>query len=318
MLDIKKYDVGINLIYSQEGLKEFIKDIKQKITGKDEHGVKKNDKKPGIQINTADKYYSNEARKSLKDLKLYIEKFYLNDNWLNNQTLIDSEIEIKDVCQELNFNGKLGANPLENIKNGISWRKSIIDKYIPHVKNFVKEIDQIDKTLKNKTNGTSPDDADIAEKIKLVEKAINEMDNLPDPLASFPKINGVGLGNKYPTAEKNKNGWELSIKVSDKFEKKDTSPSLTKEQIKEAANLILTVLELDDDFSGVNLPWLDHSDGSKFNRWLQDTDEGVFLQYYSKFDYHSGDDTYIYPLYHLIDEFATASTLERLIDRSIK
>src|SRR5690606_21308047 len=100
----------------------------------------------------------------------------------------------------------------------------------------------------------------------------------------------------------------------------DVLPALDKEGVIRAAKIILSCY----DYNNYIVPnlfdftWLDHSDGSKFNEWIYDADNSVYMEYYDYFYHQAPERMWTEPVQYMMDTHKLASALERWIDRSIK
>lgn len=294
---------------SQEGLGQMFTRLKNFVQGKDEHGIKGDEKKPGAKLKSGEKWWSDEYRKEIEQVRDAVKRYYLNPNWLDKQKLITGDVDGTGIAGPLNFNGELGDNPLGNVQKGIEWAHAKEKQWVGIVSIYEKEIRKIDNRVKQETVGSG----NIGDEgHALVEKAFQQMQALPEP--KLPDDKTCGLGNIGLKVGREGSIDAVAVKP---YVTKSRMKALTKEQIIEAAKLILLLLDHDYVYSRVKTPgWLDHSDGHKFNEWLNDNYESTYMDYYD-FDHHTMDQLYIDCLDSLVDEPLTLTALEKWIDRSI-
>lgn len=298
-------------VISQEGLGSLITSMKNTLTGRDKHGVKGSDAKPG-EMAKAEKAWSNEAREQLKKLKEAVTKFYLNDNWISKQTLVTGEISGTEIAPALNFNGELGKDPLDNVNKGIGWATKWSSQWLGIVGDVANKV----KSINDATHSVFKQGSDEVTLEAQVKMAIKQFNAISDPINKFPKPQGCGLGNIAPVVEDVKargvDKWVITAVV--KSPKEGNVQALTKDQIKEAGSLIIKLIE------GIEISkwfsWLDHSDGSKLNAWFDKHDD-LFWEYYDRFDHHAADEIWVNVCDQLINEYAVIQALEKWIDRSI-
>lgn len=303
---------------SQEGLGSFITRIKNAVQGRDKHGVKGSDKKPGQKTDDEKvaKRYSKEGEEAFAELSKNLDKFYLNDNWLKDQEFVEGDVNCSDFGDLFVVGGK-AMGPFEGLEAMKKHVDEVIIKYDPALKEFEKQLMEINDRLYKLAENPSVEDDELVDRAKA---AIKQMGNLPSPLEKFPNISGTGMGNSKLVV---RDGRLVVTPSSDpKGKGLKELPALDKDGVKKAAKLIKSLLSWKKGEHYFNkMPdydWLDHSDGSKFNDRLFDADDEVFLDYYDKFDYQDGPDRFTYPVYKLYNEHRLASALERWIDRSIK
>ena len=296
---------------SQEGLFDLITKVKNALTGRDSKGIKPSDRKPGQKL-AEDREYTKEGRAAIKALQEALDKFYLNDKWLSNQTLINGDIKANDFSSALIMDNKIGTDPLSNIETAKKRIEAWSGKWYPIVKKFHDQIRMIDETVKNETKGAKPDDK---EAIKKVHEAIVAFNNLRLPTEDFPKFEGTSTGNLIVAVDKH--GYVNSTVTTTPISV-DTLPALNKEQIKRAAEYIKLFYSNDKSFIKEMpwLKWIDHSDGSSFNDFLYDIEDDSAEKYYT-YDHHAGDRMFIEGVWDLFDEYSVAKALEKWIDRSI-
>lgn len=294
---------------SQEGIGEMFTRLKNFVQGKDEHGIKGDEKKPGAKLKSGDKWWSDEYRKEIEQIRDAIKRYYLNPTWLDKQKFVTGSVDGKGIAGPLNFDGKLGDNLLENVHKGIAWTLQKEKQWIDIVTPYDRQIQTIDTRVKKATTDSGNTDEKA---LDLVVKAIKEMQSLPEP--KIPKDSSCGLGNRNLMFDKH---GHVSAMVVKPLQTADKVKALTKEQVIEAAKLLLELLDFDNVYARFKTPgWLDHSDGDEFNDWLNDDHESVYFEYY-EMDHHALDDKYVSCLFYLIDEPAVLGALEKLIDRSI-
>lgn len=297
---------------SQEGIGDLITKVKNLVTGRDEHGVKGSDTKPGAVIK-AEKSYSNEAKAQVKQLKDVIKRYYQNTNWISKQILVTGEVDGQGISPTLNFNGQLGNEPLTNIDKGISWADQWVDKWLAVVKERASKVKQINIDVVSFFKANEDDDKREA----CVKKAIQQFKALPDPFSKFPKPNGCGLGNRAPVILNIKargvTQW-LGVKVVKPLQEGNL-PALTKEQIHTAGDLIIKLL--DQEYDREYISWLDHSDGSVLNEWFEEHDH-LSGMYYTTTYHQSAEQIYLDGMNNLVDTYAVITALDKWIDRSIK
>lgn len=293
---------------SQEGIGDLFTKLKHYVQGRDEHGVKGEDDKPGVKVNSGDKWWSKEYDEEIKNIRDAIKRFYLNPNWLDKQKFVSGPVDPKGIAEPLNFNGSLGNDPLGNVEKGVNYVITKEKQWIPIVMEYDKKLQAIDKRVKQETIGSGV----VDEKGEaLVEKAIKEMHSLPKP--KYKPDGTCGLGNIGLVIKDD----SIAGKVLKPYDVPKSLPALTKEQVIKASQLILKVLDFDNVHGRMKTPsWLDHSDGHKFNSWLNDNYESTYFEYYDM-DHHALDDLYIDGLYDLFDQPNTLTALEKWIDRSI-
>lgn len=298
-----------NARIAMEGFGDLLLKLRKAITGKDEHGVKPSDRKPGSRINGNERY-STEGKKAVEELKLHLKKYYLNDHWLNGQKFVEGSVKADDISKTFEIDGKVETDVLGSIDKAINRVNAFSVKWEAILKEVDKTVQGIDKRVKQETRGAAEDDEEAVEKVR---QAIKDFNSIPDPLKRLPKFEGTSLGNLIPSI-KNK---ELSVttKVSPKGIAE--LPALNKEQVKTVANLIQRIYSDGLIRDMERIAWLDHSDGSDFNEWIYEADNDVYMDYYDLFYHQNADVLWIYGIFDLIDTHALASALERWIDRSI-
>lgn len=302
---------------STEGFVDLLRNVKNALTGKDSHGVKGTDKKPGQYVGMHDKrQYGPEGQKAIDELVKALDKYYLNDNWLNAQALETEEINGSDISIHLVIDNKLGNDPLGNIDIAIKRVENWVDKWHPHVAKFEQSVVDIDNRVKKETAGADLDDQVAIDK---VWAGIKEFKALKLPFDQMPKMEGTSLGNRVPHLNTTKHGSEIDYEIKVKPTPVAKMAPLTKEQIKKAANYIKLIYGKGDGLiKDIQwLSWLDHSDGSNFNDWLDEADNGAFMDYYM-YDHHAGNQMFVEGSWDFIDDYTLAAALERWIDRSIK
>lgn len=300
----------MDYIVSQEGIGEMFTKLKNFVQGKDEHGIKGDEAKPGVKLKSGSEWWSDKYKKEVAAIRDAIKRYYLNSNWLDKQGLVTGEVDAKGISGPLNFNGSLGNDPLGNIPKGLQWATSKEKEWMAIVNQYDVKIRQIDKKVKADTIGAGVID-DKGE--QLVINAIKEMVALPEP--TLPKDSTCGLGNLGPRVAKD---GSIEVAVLKPLQAPAKLPALSKEQIQVAAKLMLELLDYDYIHARVKTPyWLDHSDGHKFNDWLNNNYESTYFEYY-EFDHHSLDSQYVEPFYDLINEPELLVALEHWVDRSIK
>lgn len=298
---------------SNEGIGDLIKNIGRFITGKDEHGVRKDDKKPGKSVTDHSKWYTDEGKKEWDKLKDTLTRFYMNSNWLDNQTLVTGAIDAKDIASAFVFNGQLGNDPLGNVDKGIQYRSNFGKTWYSHVKGLADQANKIFKQLGRDTIGAkNTGEAGV----ELVRKAIKTLEALPDPLDKLPVPSSMGLGNRIPAVGKHGNLKFLTVKVAKEPVTNGKLPALNKEQIKHAAELILKLLDWDPVMEYIS--WPDHGDGSKLSDWIYDEDNDVYMELYDRFDQQGCDQKYVDAVRDLVDSRRVAAALETWIDASIQ
>jgi hypothetical protein len=300
---------------STEGFMDLLTKVKNALTGRDDKGVKPTDKKPGAHIGE-DREYSKEGQTAIKSLVVALDKYYLNDKWLNSQTFVTGQVKADDFSSSLVLDNKLGSDPLNNIDIARKRVNEWCREWEAIVGKLEKQVLDIDARVKKETAGASGDDEQA---IAHVKAAIEEFKSLKNPLKEIPKFNGTSLGNLIPV---NSNR-HLGVTVQTKPTSTPTLPALTKEQIKHAAGIIKAIYNYKDDDEFIKGPtfigWLDHSDGSTFSEWLHDVEEnGEDVDEYYMYDHHSASWLFIEGAWDLIDQHAIAKALEKWIDRSIK
>lgn len=307
---------------SQEGIGELITRVKNALAGRDKHGVNKSDKKPGQKIDDThvDKSYTDGSKTAYAELVKNLDKYYLNDNWLNGQEFVTGEVNAKDFSDYFVIDNT-AYDPFTGSEKARDFIRGFISKYIPLVKGLADAVEATDKRVRKATAGAAQDDK---EAIQLVKDAIVEMRSFTDPLTKIPAVQGTSLGNAIPSIKTQGKTQYLGheIKSDTKGKGHANLPALDKEGVKKAAAMIKQLLSWKDNEQYFpNTPsynWLDHSDGSNFNEWLNEADDDVFMEYYAHYDYHGGSQVWIEGIWYLVDENRIASALERWIDRSIK
>lgn len=299
---------------SQEGLGSFITRIKNAVQGRDEHGVKASDKKPGTDREYKDRYWSDEGKKALKELKDAITKFYLNDNWLNGQTFVEGTVSATNIAEHLQVDGKLDQDPFKTLEKGIHNAKEASAKWFGVVKELEHKVSAIDDQVKKETKGAALDDK---EAVKKVEAAISKMEKLVDIFDKLPRMASTSCGNRILGVHVYKTGKSVEAITKPEIVKIETMPALDKNGVKEAAKWMVKLLE-NEVVEWKWLGWLDHSDGSEFNDWIYDADNDVYMRYYDYFYHQGANRMYAEGPLALFDEYEVVYALARWIDRSIK
>jgi len=307
------------MTYSNEGFKELFYKVRKALTNKDEYGVKPQDRKPGAKVNDNPRW-TPEGKAAVDELNKALDKYYLNDHWLNGQIFVEGDVKASDFSKAFEMDGKV-SDPFAAIKASVEKIKQYENRWLPMVAKVEAEVRRLDKQLANETNGAALDDQTAIDKVKVV---IKEFEKLSHMAIDAPKFPGTTIGNHTLVVEKGRAGWEiLKVVVAKEPKGVDTLPALDKEGIKQAAQLIKKCYSYKDPLVEEHpildkLRWLDHSDGSKFNKWIYDADNDVYMDYYTIFYYQGPDSDWAYPPSYLIDDHQLASALERWIDRSIK
>lgn len=293
---------------SQEGIGEMFTRLKNYAQGKDEHGIKDDEKKPGTKIK-AEHWWSEEYEKEIKQIRDAIKRFYLNPNWLDKQKFVTGTVDGKGIAGPLNFDGKLGDDPLGNVPKGLQWTYAREKQWVTILNQYDQQLRNIDKRVKKETTGSGNTDEKAH---ALVIDAMKEMRALPEP--KLPKDNACGLGNRNLVLDKD---GHVETAVVKPLQISNTMKALTKEQVIEAAKLLLMLLDHEDVYDRIKGPsWLDHSDGDDFNEWLSDNYESDYMEYYD-FDHHTLDQIYMDGVFDLVDEPGLLAAIEKWIDRSI-
>ena len=298
---------------SNEGIGDMISSIGRFFTGKDEHGVRKEDMKPGAAVKDHTKWYTPDGKKEWDKLADTMKRFYMNPNWIDNQTLVTGTVDGSDISAALVFNGQLGNNPLGNVDKGIQYRSAFAKSWYPHVKKLADQANKIMDQLEKETAGAKGADEAAIEKVRQATKVLEA---LPEPLNNLPKPSGMGLGNLVPIVKKRDNLIYLSVAVAKDPKGTDKLPALNKEQIKHACELILKLLDWDPVIEYIS--WPDFGDGSKFVDWIYDADNDAYMDLYDRFSQQGCDQIYMDPVRSLINTRQVAAALEKWIDRSIQ
>ena len=294
---------------AMEGFGDLLLKLRKAITGKDEHGVKSTDRKPGSRINDHGEY-SNEGKQAVKELREHLKKYYLNDHWLNGQKFVEGPVKAGDISKVFEIDGKVETDVLGSIDKAVKRVNDFSIKWEAVLKGVDKKVQEIDKRVKQETKGADEDDEDAVDKVK---QAIKDFNAINDPLKQLPKFEGTSLGNLVPVV---KNG-ELSVTAKTPSKGIAELPALNKEQVKAVAKVIDSIYSTGLIRDMGRIAWLDHSDGSDFNEWIYDADNDVYMDYYDLFYHQNAEVLWIYGVFDLIDTHALASALERWIDRSI-
>lgn len=294
---------------SMEGFGDLLLKLRKALTGKDEHGVKSTDRKPGSRINDHGEY-SNEGKQAVKELREHLKKYYLNDHWLNGQKFVEGSVKAGDISKVFEIDGKVETDVLGSIDKAVKRVNDFSIKWETVLKGVDKKVQEIDKRVKQETKGADEDDEDAVDKVK---QAIKDFNAINDPLKQLPKFEGTSLGNLVPVV---KNG-ELSVTAKAPPKGIAELPALNKEQVKAVAKVIDSIYSTGLIRDMGRIAWLDHSDGSDFNEWIYDADNDVYMDYYDLFYHQNAEALWIYGVFDLIDTHALASALERWIDRSI-
>lgn len=293
---------------SQEGIGELFTRLKNYVQGKDEHGIKGDEKKPGTKIK-AEHWWAPEYKKEIDQVRDAIKRYYLNPTWLDKQKFVTGTVDGKGIAGPLNFDGRLGDDPLSNIPKGLQWTYAREKQWVTILNQYDKQLRTIDERVKKATTGSNNTDEKAH---ALVINAMKEMRALPKP--KLPKDNTCGLGNRNLTLDKD---GDVQTAVVKPLQTTNALKALTKEQVVEAAKLLLKLLDHEDVYDRIKGPsWLDHSDGDDFNDWLNDNHESDYMEYYD-FDHHAMNQTYMDGVFDLLDEPGLLAAIEKWIDRSI-
>lgn len=301
--------------YSAEGFKDILLKVRKALTGKDEQGVRPSDKKPGAKVGDHASY-SAEGQAAIKELSSALDKYYLNDYWLDNQELVTGEIKADDFSEVFEVDGKVG-DPFKNIEVSVKRVEQYIAKVNPILKQMDDQVQTLDKRIGQDTKNASLDDQASIDK---VEEVIRNFKKVAGVITEVPKFPGTVLGNISITSKNIRGVPGFAETVVKKPKGVETLPALDKEDIKKAARLIKKCYDHKDPL--VSWPgtfrWLDHSDGSAFNKWIYEADNSIYDDYYEIFYYQSADARWVEPIEWMLPEHRLASALERWIDRSIK
>lgn len=257
---------------------------------------------------------SEDYRKRQQAVSKFIaemNKTYLNNTWLGKQKFSDGEIKAGDISSYFVIDGKLGDKPLDNMDLAKDRVKSFISKWEGIINTVHGKVKAIDSAVKAKTKGAAINDATA---LKIVSDAVEEFNAIQDPMKQFPQMTGTSLGNKVYS--KVKENW-LEVTVTKQPENYPTLPALNKEQVYHAATIVKALLNGDWAPTIKWFSWLDHSDGHEFNDWLSDSDESLYMKYYSRFDHHGAGERWTYSIEGMFDEYPLAIALLKWIDRSV-
>lgn len=297
---------------SQEGFGDLLKRVKYALTGRDANGAKTTDTKPGVKTTDGHKSWSTEGKKAIGELLTALDRYYLNDNWLNAQKFVEGNVHAGDFSKVLEIDGKVGNDPLSNIDKAVSRVNAFSSKWSQVLRETDHKVQSLDAWVQRETKDALDDDE---EALDAVRKVLDEFKKIPSPLKKLPMFEGTSLGNNIPYA----NGDELAVKPKTPPKGVPELPALSKEQIKRAAGIIKQIYDkgtsLTAEWQGGR--WLDHSDGSDFNEWIYDADYGMYEDYYDLYYHQTAEQRWEWNVGELIDEDALASALERWIDRSI-
>lgn len=198
--------------------------------------------------------------KKQKDIIEILEKSFLNDSWLNKQKFSGGTVNATEISKYLFKDGLYKDQFLQDIKNHLQEVKNFIKNNIQTAKDYDKFIQEKDEELRS--NFTEDESF-----LKIVEKVNNQISTKEKNI----KLKGSLDESKllYP------------ISITGNFVKANSSsssktkvlPKLNKEQVKDAANLVIKLFN-DSDWMPIGT---DHSDGSDFNT------KGAF---YDSAEYH--------------------------------
>jgi hypothetical protein len=282
-------------------------------------------KKPQYRLSDENRF-GKEASKNQQEVINAINKFYLNDKWLEQQKFVEGTVTAKDLSPILSVDGKISKNPLDNLEAGFKNITEFLNIWAPAVKKVENTYAAIDVKLKADIKGLKIDvknlngDDEENETIEtLLKEAIADQLAVPSPFKHFPVMKGTGFGNVVLVHDKKHN--TVEDEVRGKVASDETFPALTKEQVKIAAGWIKKLL-LDEDmdvFARIDsLRWGDNSDDDDFNDIVNHYCDYLSDMYYEEWHYENASMRYIYSIYNLADGYVLAGALESWIDRSIK
>lgn len=298
---------------SQEGFGDLILKVYNAVSGRDNHGVKAKDTKPGSKLLQDAKWYTNESRAAKTHLVDSIKRFYLNPTWIDKQELVVGNIPSKDFSGVFSIDGNPPSDPFTNIVAGVAKANTLVDKWSAYLAPLDQKMQAIDKATKERVAAIK-EDRDALK--TCMTDALVEMRKISDKIPKGPLGTGTLL-NGYALQINAKWGNVELVKKSPVSV--DELPALDKDGIRKAAELIIQCIDRTLFKRIEGLAWLDHSDGDEFNDIVQDNAENEFFEYY-KLGYHQGVwDMYEGVIYipYLIG-FDLAFALEKWIDRSIK
>lgn len=302
-------------VVSNEGFSDLLRKVKYAVQGRDEHGVKAADKKPGTTNSGESPWYKPETKKAKVELINSIKRFYLNPTWIDKQELVTGTIPAKDFSAAFSLDGKAATDPFDSLSKAATKTNSFISAWNGHLKSCDVKMQEIDKKTKQLVKAAGEDSAKIEE---IVSKAAAELMKIADSVnKAGPKLQGSLIAGYEIEPDK----WGRLQLVKSNPAATDVLPALDKEGIKKAAELIVKCLDDSNPlFSFLErFAWLDHSDGDEFNDVVDEHASYEYDKYYQAGYYQAVNERFdgIRKIGYELN-FIVAFALEKWIDRSIK